>query len=518
MRTNLLRWLAALAMMLCLAPAWAASDRHVFFVSDLHVGAGKEGKTWKQIEDFRWQADFDSFLAWAGSQPGPGVDLVFVGDTFELWQSPTMVCSGDFSNPKCKIDDCNEDDPEVGCTEVEALARFEHVLNAHSDFVDSVRRFAGQAGRRVYFIPGNHDAALLFPKVRARLLAPFQGLPVSVIRAGYWISADGMIYSDHGHQFDDLNTFKDWPSPFIKYNGIQHLRKPWGENMVQQFYNQYEFVFPIIDNLSDDMTGVNFALDQASRAQKVVAMRKLFRFFLWQQSVRQVGTYLGGPGTPKSWNYTEVKELPPAFFVEALKKQQPELYAAATEALASGGLEFDPKSLGNEAIDAICAIKADMKAEFKGTTECPTEQLGDYFKTKVIGKEELEVRYLTRQLPSVLRRPGPVASLYVFAHTHSAFAPVSLSLGEMKGGSVTLKHANTGAFQRVASPAQIATILAKPEMVGKTVLNLQPEDLPACYNAVWVKPYQAAPDATLMRWSESGDGVFVQSTGACLAQ
>ena len=513
MMTNLLRWLALLAMMLCLAPAWAASDRHVFFVSDLHVGAGKEGKKWKQVEDFRWQADFDSFLDWAGGKPGPGTDLVFVGDTFELWQSPTMVCSGDFSNPQCRIDDCNEAHSESGCTEDEALARFEHVLNAHPDFVDAVRRFAGKGRNRVFFIPGNHDAALLFPKVRAHLLRPFQGQPVSVMRAGYWISADGAILSDHGHQFDDLNTFKGWPAPFVTNDGVQRLRKPWGENMVQQFYNQYEFVFPIVDNLSDEMTGINYALEQANRSQKVVAIRKLFRFLLWQQSTRQAGILLGDPGKAPVWDHIKVKEQPPAFFVEALKKQ-PELYAAATEALANGGLEFDPKALSEVDIDAICITKS----KIEGATECPTTgQLGAIYKNWALGREKLEVMYLTQELPRLPRRPGPVA-LYVFAHTHSSFEPTPLSLGEMKGGSVTLKHANTGAFQRVASPPQIAAILAKPEMAGRTVLDLQPEDLPACYNAIWVKPYQAMPDATLVRWSKSGDGAFAASTGPCLAQ
>lgn len=509
MMTSLLRILALLATMLCIAPSWAASDRHVFFVSDLHVGAGKDGQKWKQVEDFRWQADFDAFLDWVVSQPGPGTDLVFVGDTFELWQSPTMVCSGDFSNPKCKIDDCNEADTEMGCTENEALARFEQVLSAHPDYISAIRRFAGKGGNRVFFIPGNHDAALLFPKVRTRLLQAFQGQSVFVMRDGYWISADGAIFSDHGHQFDDLNTFEDWPKPFITRNdGVQRLRKPWGENMVQQFYNQYEFVFPIVDNFSDEITGINYALEHANHSQKLVAMRKLFRFLLRQQSTRQAGIFLGGEVEAPKWDHTEVRKLPPVFFVEALK-EQPELYATATEALASGGLEFDPTSLSNEDIDAICITKL----KIGGATGCPTGgNLGGIYKKWAFDKEKLEALYLTQRLPSLPKRPGPVA-LYVFAHTHSAFEPKPLPLGEMKGGSVTIMHANTGAFQRVASQSQITAILANSV---RKVMDLQPEDLPACYNSIWVKPYKTTPDATLVRWSKSGGGAFVASTGPCL--
>ncbi|MDM0041758.1 metallophosphoesterase [Variovorax sp. J22G21] len=512
MRKLLIRLLVFAAAVLAMASAWADSDRHVVLVSDLHVGAGKVGNDWNKIEDFRWQADFDSFLGWVAARGGKGSDLVFVGDTFELWQSPTMTCTGDLSNPACKIPDCNEDDTEIGCNEQEALARLEHVIKAHADFVNSLRSFVAAGDHRVFFIPGNHDAALLFSKVQARLLAEFAGLPVTVESRGYWLSGDGEIYSDHGHQFDDLNQFDRWPAPFVDRKGITYLRKPWGENMVQQFYNQYEYVFPIVDNLSDEWTGVKFALDQASFRQTSVAIGKLFRFVLLQESIRQAFIALGEDQLPQ-WDRKTVRRMPTDFFLDILKPE-PRLYAAASASKKSGGLVFDGASLTDNEVDAICAAKNNLA----GATPCPklSTELGAAVKGIFIGKRQMEVDYLRRVLPQVAADPRQVASVYVFGHTHSAVEPATLPLGEMKGGSVNVVHANTGAFQRVASPSQIEAILAQPKMRTKVALDLQPEDLPACYNFVWVQPYKGSPGVKLLRWSQRADGSFADSQGTCL--
>jgi hypothetical protein len=86
----------------------------------------------------------------------------------------------------------------------------------------------------------------------------------------------------------------------------------------------------------------------------------------------------------------------------------------------------------------------------------------------------------------------------------------------LKGGSVNVVHVNTGAFQRVASPAQIRSILAQPKMKSKSALDLLPDNLPPCYNFAWVEPYKEAPGVKLLRWSQRSDGTFADSQGTCL--
>ncbi len=128
--------------------------------------------------------------------------------------------------PRLRGHRLQESDTELGCNESEALARLGHIVAQHPEFIDALRKFAVRGTNRVYIVPGNHDAALLFPTVRAYLQEKFSGARVQVIERGYWLSEDGTIYADHGHQFDEVNEFADWPNPFVQKNGVAYLRKP----------------------------------------------------------------------------------------------------------------------------------------------------------------------------------------------------------------------------------------------------------------------------------------------------
>src|SRR5262249_33462853 len=161
-----------------------------------HLGVGKEpGAGWHNYEDFRWNDEFVAFLKALRQQSPDGVDLVLNGDTFELWQS---------TEPDCKPVESNKN---VGCSENEAADRLERVLSAHRDSIDALRAFAEESGNHVILVPGNHDAALLFPSVRD-LLAEVAGPKVDVRMEGFWLTEDHRILFEHGHQFDEVNEMK----------------------------------------------------------------------------------------------------------------------------------------------------------------------------------------------------------------------------------------------------------------------------------------------------------------------
>ena len=515
MKTFAIRAFVTLFIWFTCSSTFADSERYVSLISDLHVGAGRDSNgDWKRTEDFRWQDDFNQFLDFISKRSKDQSDLVLVGDVFELWQSPTMKCSNDISKPGCDVPDCNESDTQIGCSEPEARARLDYTLKQHSDFVDAMRRFVDRGSNRVYFIPGNHDAALLFPEVRQLLLSNFDGLRVQVLDQGYWLSLDGQIYSDHGHQFDDVNTFDKWPQPFIQRNGVTYMRKPWGENMVQQFYNQYEEIFPIIDNLADEKAGVVFAVKQVGFQKSQTAVGKFLRFFLFQQSLRQAFVALGKDGSV-DWDFASVRSKPTAFFLEALGGDL-ELAAMASDAQKSGDLQLDPANLTDDELRAICAAKDNLP----GSEKClrRSDTLSAAVKGALISDDQRRAAYLRAVLPMVAIKDDNLASVYVYGHTHSSKAPTKLSLGEMKYGSVGVTYVNTGAFQRVASPAQISAILAGPKKdQAKSPLDLQPEDLPACYNYVWFEPYKGKPVPQLLRWAKGMDATFTSSTGTCLS-
>jgi UDP-2,3-diacylglucosamine pyrophosphatase LpxH len=336
--------LIACACMAAFGAAHAQSERLLVVVSDLHVGAGKTASgQWAPIEDFRWQADFNAFLNHLQADGIP-VDLVFAGDVFELWQSPTMQCSTDPRHSGCTILDCKESDTDVGCSEAEALARLTYVVGHHQDFLDSIKAFA--AGKnRVYFVPGNHDAALLFPKLQAYLSAELPGPNIHIASSGYWLSDDGKVFSNHGHQFDLANSFKGWPTPFTDDRGVQRIVRPWGENMVQQFYDQYEFLYPIVDNISSELDAIRLVSKESTLWQSVDAASKFFKLIIFQDSIAQTGAFLGQPANdgvnsgcavdPKLailWNCEKIRTEGPAFFSDLMINQD-DIYQQVDESM-----------------------------------------------------------------------------------------------------------------------------------------------------------------------------------------
>ena len=56
------------------------------------------------------------------------------------------------------------------------------------------------------------------------------------------------------------STITGWPTPFVEQGGVTYLRRPRGEEFVQDFYNQFEAKYPIIDNLADEVSGVRYGL------------------------------------------------------------------------------------------------------------------------------------------------------------------------------------------------------------------------------------------------------------------
>ena len=506
--------IATLTLLSC-SSAWPSSIRPAAFISDLHVGAGKKADgSWREIEDFRWQADFDLFLSEVSKRSGEKLDLVLAGDIFELWQSPTMICSNAAGAPSCKVTDCMSGDKDLGCNEKDAIARLDYILKQHPDFITSLRTFATKGSNHVYLVPGNHDAALLLPGVAALLKKQFEGTRVTLLSEGFWLSPDGLVYSDHGHQSDQVNLFEKWPVPFSTRDGVTFLRKSWGENMAQQFYNQYEVIFPIIDNLSDEATGARYAIRQAGGGATAGAVSNFIKFILIEESITQASRLLGDGTVKVRYDYAAVRAKPLSFFVDGLDgKSDVQIALANTPAaFSTSPPDFD---LTQAEIDSICLAKYHRGDPNK----CPeiTEVLSAIAYGALLSPEEIKAEYLRDVLPMMRERSKKYFSLYVAGHSHIADNPkVALSLGDLAFGNTSVDYLNTGAFQRVASPDQLSKILGEPKHAGKRPLDLQPEDLPACYNYVWVAPYAAKPTGTLHAWAKSATGVFKTFDGQCL--
>ncbi len=139
------------------------------------------------------------------------------------------------------------------------------MLAAHSREVDALAAFSKSELNRVVLVPGDVDAALLFPAVRERVEQAFDAVEgrVTVATSGAWTSADGQVYVEHGHQLEwRADRFQDWPEPFVEHDGRRHLGQPWGQRAIAGLLGDREQRLPSIDNFADLVAGLSRGLHE----------------------------------------------------------------------------------------------------------------------------------------------------------------------------------------------------------------------------------------------------------------
>ena len=527
----------------------------------MHLGAGRVFKDaggrhlvgpWHPTEDFRWAPEFTLFLramqATADAR-GTSADLVIAGDFLELWQAATKVCPLEDCTPAERagkfIRDCEYSNENLGCSEEEALVRLRRIIGAHSATLRALGDFARTRDNRVVIIPGNHDAALVFDRVAAELLRAI-GAPaerVRIAKEGYWLSADGLIFAEHGHQIaGDVNTYDALPASCVNAKGEPapcasgkpevHLKRPWGENFVQKYYEQYEVRFPIVDNLAEMSEGIVLGVMAAGIGDTADALAKGFKFLLFQQSRAQVVAALGSdPSQPPAYDYDAIRKQGEQFIVESLVAPEigTGIHETARQALRQGTLGIKMADFSNEELRTLCDIRQvanRAQRESGGAVSialCPRTSgqalLGNEpdgslgaAGTQLFTSESKRFKDRFAELRLALRssgRPTDDFELYVFAHTHAAHGMIRPE-GRDKSPAVF----NTGAWQRTASKTQLEAIRKRKSIDRwQALLALSPEDLPPCYSFVVVDPYQDGSRTSVvarLQWWAQWQGTWSQ--------
>ena len=496
-----MRNIIAILLLVLTASAYAeVRTRHTIIISDLHFGVGREtgGQEWLAPEDFRWTSEWDGFLTKISAETGNNVDLIIAGDMFELWQ------------PLDK-GDCEHPNRNYGCSESEAEKRVQRVLKEHAVHITRLGAFASEGSNRVVIVPGNHDAALFFPAVRKRVLDAFGSAAarVSIAVDGHWLSMpDKTILVEHGQQMGrDVNRFDRWPDPFLGPQGAQHLQKTWGEQFVQSFYNQYEEKYPVIDNISDN-GGIGYGL-KAERLPGIgMAIGKFLRFYFGGSSWGQFAQSLGDKnGKAPEWDIARIRAEGDVFFYESISTTDP-MRAVAERAYAEGMLGISLSDLEDAEIRTICDSRAVLndaqvdknqpvtieRCHDRAAMGAITQALFGPARDRLVKNRALDLYKQLRE-KLVVTRPF---DLYVYGHTHSAYNQHDIEVDQ----DWTVRVANTGAWQRIASPEQFKQLECRG--TSAEVLRTSLLRLPACYPVVHVKPFDGKPKAELRYWTESG--------------
>ncbi len=465
----------------------AGGPRPIVVVSDIHLGLGRRAdRQWDQKEDFRWTGAWRGFFEEVARTSGERVDLVIAGDFLELWQPP----------PSTK---CTGDGGALGCTIAEMREIVRHVVAAHSDEVAALAHFAKRGANKVYIIPGNHDSSLLVPAIWKIVSDAMDASSrVELVAGGVWVSADGRVLVEHGHQIgSDVNRYTDWPKITASKNGQEFIVRPWGELFVQRLFNAEEEQYPIIDNLSPETAGARYRMADRGLWNSATDVARFIAFNVFETSARQKGAALGRePDVAVPCTRAEAETLGHRLILGALERNDPFRVQAEADTPEAQRVRKDldalVKGLPDQDIQNLCARQVD------------TSTLGAAVESKFVPRAEVIREHLRERLAQ-----HPDMTIFVYGHTHQLEEAWSLSVEKERLVSVL----NSGAFQRLVDERGYLTRvkalgLASP---AEGLRQIPLEALAPCYGVVLVNYEAAHPKTEARMWHmpEGGNGEFV---------
>lgn len=467
--------------------AYAKTNRHLYVISDLHMGVGKvtdnskewKDREWDKLEDFRWHDGFDRFIDDIIKESKNHADLVIAGDFLELWQG--------------RDDLCNHENNDLGCSEEEAMIRLRRVTSEHQKVFKSLKKFLKVEGNKLIIIPGNHDAALLFPKVAEHTLSQFgkEKQNVTISSSGIWLNEDKRIIVDHGHQVEyDVNRFVKWPKPFIKCKGVKYLRKTAGEQLVQKLFNDLEDDLPLVDNLASEWQGFKTALNSGRWKELGSVLSSSVIFLFEHMSWAHAGDILGEEKI-LDVNITAVrKNEGQTFFYNAIEENTT-LHIALKKLVTEKKMNTSIDNLSDKTIKKICDYRFKLYQNQQDNNIPNTVKPCDSQSSNSLGaiahgifgeSDKSSMAKYIQKLESNLIDKNKTNGLitYIFGHTHKYQYNETYKVGNWE-----MFVLNTGAWQRVASVDKLKEIAN-----GKDIFSLKLENIPECYTYVSAKGYK----------------------------
>jgi UDP-2,3-diacylglucosamine pyrophosphatase LpxH len=466
----------------CLTPPSAAqtAQRGIVVISDLHMGAGRGD------ENFRWSAEFAAFLRGIDSQHRSAVDLVLNGDTFEI--------PGD----------------EAG-----ALTALDSVRAAHAAELEALSAFAKAGSNRVVLIPGDADAALRFAKVAERVVGALRSSNdrIVVATAGYWLSGDGKVHAEHGH---DIGF------------------RPQDSVALRELHQRLEAIYPVVHNVAVRGSGAKYALAAdntlASGAAAVQLVRETLFNVSWQQFRMELDD--GEVQAPR-WDLAQARSQGASLLASSLPDDDP-LKGLATKLAADGQLTAVASELTDQELTALCDYRAAVRRARRrfeplvtqfaprgpAILECPRtpETRGAIFEYFWRSRDELYGNYIER---ARRRSNGPNApAVFAIGHSHHADRAQSyanmISGGLLKipmegfspvRGALTPVVINGGAWNRTLTPVQLERLHSERGGSWHDFLrSLEPEELPPCYSFILVPAYDKEPAPAVRYWRPAVTG------------
>ncbi len=128
-------------------------DSHILiFISDLHMGIGKNNGIRKATEDFQWPNTLEGFLDEISRRGNDSVDIIFVGGFLELWHPlEDLKCIG-----VCK---------DIGCSIAEIQKIIERVMRVHTQEMVELKALSQESENRIHIITESQNSTKLLSEI-----------------------------------------------------------------------------------------------------------------------------------------------------------------------------------------------------------------------------------------------------------------------------------------------------------------------------------------------------------------
>ncbi len=210
-------------------------------VSDFHVGAGRRYSdgSLNTMENFVFDERFIDFIEYysTGDYTNAEVELIINGDFFNLIQ--------------IEVDGRTPSD----ITEDLGTRQMRQVLDGHPMLFDALQTFAELPGKTIVFTIGNHDAALIWPRVK-NLLQKRLGEQVRIVNRTYVFDD---VAVEHGDRYDPVHAV-DPKLPFLS-RGLKEpiLNLPWASYFFIHFVRKLKNKRGYIDMVKPFRTYLTWA-------------------------------------------------------------------------------------------------------------------------------------------------------------------------------------------------------------------------------------------------------------------
>ena len=206
-------------------------------ISDLHLVTGSREGELNPLEDFFHDDRFAELLAHYDEKAGDEreVELILNGDIFDLLKVriggvwPTEI------------------------TEEVATEKLQLCLDGHPRFVGALARFLRRPGRRITYLPGNHDLDMWFPgpqELFRRYVAPGDASDrVRFITASDTYYLPEGIQIRHGHQLERIHRVDYRAITRERRDGKIVLDLPWGSLWILEVMNPMKLLRSHIDRI-----------------------------------------------------------------------------------------------------------------------------------------------------------------------------------------------------------------------------------------------------------------------------